>query len=341
MRELEVTCPLPAQLDFDGALRTGQALSNLPMANSYRFDFSRIKFYEPFGMLYLAALLRQFRNMRKQSRFFADGYEGQGYPAFMCFFQAFGLKVGNVPGTLQGNSQYIPITNLSVSDLRLEATRTYEDEQETIEKKSSQLASVLIRQANVPLHDTLSYSLREIFRNVTEHSKAEEIWYAAQYWQENGWVELCILDEGVGIRATLERNPHLTIQSDIDALRLAILPGISGSAFRGGRKQRNNIWANSGYGLFMTCQLCQKGGSFAILSGNTGILIENDRQTQVESNFRGTAIRLKFFVPKIAELNDSLEDLRNRGALIAGTLKQAANVTASMSSRMLIGKNKK
>jgi nitrate/nitrite-specific signal transduction histidine kinase len=53
------------------------------------------------------------------------------------------------------------------------------------------------------------YSLAEILRNFLEHSQAQELWYAAQYWQSRNWVELATLDEGIGIRRSLARKPPL------------------------------------------------------------------------------------------------------------------------------------
>lgn len=339
MSEAEVVFSLPSRLDIDGAVHAAHSLKNLPEVNLYRLDFSNLKFVEPFGMIYFAIQLRQFRQANPQRKFKAEHYKNHGYAAHMGFFKTFGLDFGNDPGEASGSIQYVPITCLTLSDLEREASSQYEDERETIERRSMTLASVLVRQDDGPLHETLSYSLREIFRNVFEHSEADVIWYAAQYWPENGWVELCVLDEGLGIRASLERNPHLTINSDLDALQLAMLPGISGVAFKGGPKQRKDAWANSGYGLFMTSQLCQRGGSFAIISGQGGVQMQSDVQSQFACSFHGTAIRMKFYVPQIAELNKALEELRHLGADIAGTLKQSANITASMSSRMLIGNN--
>lgn len=339
MSEGEVTFTLPPRLDLEGSLEATRLLQQVPMAKLYKLDFSKLQFVEPFGMLFFATQLRQFREANPQSRFLAEDYKKHSYAAYMGFFQTFGLNFGNVPGQAPGNSQYAPITCLSLEEFKQEAASKYEDEREAIERISMKLASVLVRQDSGPLYETLSYSLREIFRNVIEHSEAVAIWYAAQYWPEKGWAELCVLDEGVGIKASLERNPHLTITSDIDALKGALLPGISGVAYKGGPKQHKGIWANSGYGLFMTSQLCQRGGSFVITSGQGGFLMRSEGQHSFVSAFQGTAIRMQFYVPTIQELSKTLDELRQLGAEIAGTLKQNANITASMSSRMLVSKH--
>lgn len=334
----DIVLALPPRLDIQGALKATALLNDLPEANFYRFDFSKLNFVEPFGMLYFAAQLRNFRRANLHCRFKAENYQQLSYAAHMGFFQAFGLNFGKEPGEAPGNAHYVPITCISLKELEREAASKYEDERETLERISMELATVLVRDNSGPLHETISYSLREIFRNVLEHSGADSIWYAAQYWPATGWVELSILDEGAGIASTLARNPHLQITCDLEALQLALLPGVSGVAFKGGPKQRKDAWANSGYGLFMTSQLCLRGGSFAVMSGHAGLMLQNQEQSQLECTYNGTAIRLQFHVPEIQELSLSLEELRQRGADIAGTLKQNANITASMSSRMLVGK---
>lgn len=333
----DTTLTLPKRLDLDGALSAVAALKALPAMERYRIDFSEINFVEPFGMLFFATVLRQFRRSNYKIRFLADGYKQHHYAAHMGFFKAFGLDFGKEPGEAPGNAQYVPITPLAVDELRREAINHHEDERETIERRATGLATLLTRQDSGPLQETLSYSLREIFRNVLEHSGADTIWYAAQFWPEKGAVELCILDEGIGIGKSLRRNPHLTIQTDHDAIELALLPGISGVAFRGGPKQRKDPWANSGYGLFMTSQLCRRGGSFVAISGNGGVRVSEAGEERIDCRMDGTAIRLQLQTENIGALGRSLEELRNIGAKIAGELRHEANITASMSSRMLFG----
>lgn len=336
----EAFLAFPERLDLQGTLHVGAQLAELPEVDLYRVDFSNLGFVEPFGLLYIASKLRRYRQCHRNSRFKAEHFQHLEYAAHMGFFQAFGLNHGKGPGEAAGSMQYVPITCLSLKELRQEAASHYEDIRETIERVSMNLASVLVRCDSGSLHETISYSLREIFRNVLEHSGADSIWYAAQYWPAKGWVELSVLDEGVGIAATLARNPHLTQTSDFDANRAALLPGVSGVAFKGGPKQRRGHWANSGYGLFMTSQLCLRGGTFVLISGNGGLILENHEQSNLNSAFKGTAIRLQFHVPDIRDLSGALEELRQRGAEIAGTLKQSANISASMSSRMLISKSR-
>lgn len=324
-----------SRLDLWGAIEAAHALWALPLAQVYVVDFAALDWVEPFGMLFFARQLRAFADKRKPARCRAINHERQGYAAHMGFFQSFGLSFGKAPGEAFGNMQYVPMTGLTIVELQREAGEQFADVREIIERRCTNLAAILTRNEGENIQDTLSYSLREIFRNVLEHSRADTIWYAAQYWPSKQLVELSILDQGVGVRRSLSRNPHLAIQNDEDAVRFALLPGVSGVAFKGGPRQRKDEWTNSGYGLFMTSQLCARGGSFMICSGRRGLLLKNGSETTFDVGFDGTALRLEICIPEVRGLNEELDNLRKHGAMLAGELRQTANLTASMSSRML------
>ncbi|WP_063888780.1 hypothetical protein [Burkholderia stagnalis] len=323
------------RLDLNGAVETSRELCLFPEASLYTIDFGPLEWVEPFGLLFFARQLRIFSDRRKPNRCRAINHHVHGYAAHMGFFQSFGLDFGNDPGEAPGNTRYVPITSSRIADLEREAVENCVDVRDVIERKCATLATVLTHNEEGDVQNTLGYSLREIFRNVLEHSQADTIWYAAQYWPSKEVVELSILDQGVGVRKSLSRNPHLSIHDDEDAIRFALLPGVSGVAFRGAPRQRRDVWANSGYGLFMTSQLCSRGGSFMICSGTSGLLLKNGVESKFPVDFEGTALRLQIYVPQIRGLNEELEDLRKRGATIAGELRHTANLTASLSSRML------
>lgn len=325
----------PSRLDLVGSIEAVRQLQALPHVQRYIVDFSNLKWVEPFGMLYFARQLRTFADERRPARCRAINHEKHGYAAHMGFFQSFGLSFGNSPGAANGSDRYIPMTDLRIRDLHVEAGQGACDVREVIEMRAAEMAAVLARGEAGRVQATLSYSLREILRNVVEHSNADYIWYAAQYWPGNQLVELSILDQGIGVRRSLSRNPHLRIEDDVTAIRLALLPGISGAAYEGRKPTRNDEWANSGYGLFMTSQLCARGGSFMICSGDAALLLERDEETVLPARFAGTALRLGIYVPEIGNLNEMLSAFNKRGEEIAGQNVPAARPSASKSSRML------
>jgi len=273
----EIVFPV-GRLDLEGALSASLELEQLPPADLYTIDFAQLNWVEPFGMLYFARQLRAFGNRRKPARCRAINHERHGYAAYMGFFQAFGLSFGNSSGQAPATDRYIPLTEVLIRNLHIEAGQSSVDVREVIEGRARQMAAVLARSEGGHVHQTLSYSLRELLRNVVEHANADHLWYCAQYWPNKAQVELAIVDHGCGILSTLSRNPHLNIRTDEEALRLALLPGVSGVAFKGARPRRTDEWANSGYGLFMTSELCARGGSFMICSGSTAVLRKGNRE---------------------------------------------------------------
>jgi hypothetical protein len=147
-------------------------------------------------------------------------------------------------------------------------------------------------------------------------------------------VELAFLDTGCGVVHSLSRNPHLNIESDSHALELSLMPGISGVAYKGSRKQRHDAWANSGYGLYMTSRLCRNGGSFFICSGGAGLLLEGDKKTYFKPSFSGTAIRLILRTDQLGRLTDMLSQLRRESTQIRRDLG-GVPLTPSVASQML------
>jgi hypothetical protein len=145
---------------------------------------------------------------------------------------------------------------------------------------------------------------------VIEHSESGQFGLCAQYWPEKNKVSLAILDRGIGLRQSLAQNPHLSVLNDIDAVKLAILPGISGKAYQGAKIDDTNIWANSGYGLYMTSQICKLGGSFILTSGSKGIFLSEKHERLFDIRSQGTALNLTLNTDKLESLSIMLAKLR-------------------------------
>ena len=159
--------------------------------------------------------------------------------------------------------------------------------------------------------------------------------YCAQYWPNKHLVEIAILDTGIGIRASLSRNPYLTVETDRDALNLSLLPGVSGKVYKGKITNPYDEWENSGFGLYLTSRLCGRGGSFFMCSGDAGILLKDNKKHYASTAFNGTAIRLKLRTNHAQTLKQLLRHFLREGDQIARTLSDISPVTASRASRML------
>lgn len=308
--------------------------------SSLCLDFEHLGRSEPLGMLLFSAALKayrvQMREERPDIRFRAIGHQGKSYQAHMGFFKMFGLDFGSAPDEAAGSGRYEPIRYLDLQECEREAANEYSDVREIIERRCLGLAGMLVRDDMPDVIETLGYSLREIVRNALEHAGVDGIWYCAQYWPTRDLVELALVDQGVGIRASLARNPNLSLQSDGDALQHAIRPGVSGVAFKGARKQRiDDEWRNSGYGLYMTSRLAGVEGEFFVGSGDAGLTFSRGEAAANAFEFQGTAISMRIRPSKVGSLHDELAKLRQQA--ITGTREglQTQQGTASMSSVML------
>jgi hypothetical protein len=335
---------IPSRLTPVELLPFSTQLRATAVEESYLLDFRGVGHVEPFGMLFLAALIRQFVRSRRQlqgknCQIRVANFADKQYASWMGLFKSFGLDHGNDPGEASGSGTYIPLTRLTVSRIIGEARDEYVHHGEVIEAEARRIAQILTRTESSDLTKTLTYAVREIMRNVVEHGDTSHIWYAAQYWPTKNRVEVSILDEGVGLLPSLQRNPRITVDSNQKAIFMALQPGISGVA-KERRRRSDGDWVNSGYGLFMTSSLCQLGGDFTICSDTDALRLDAGGSRFLDCAFQGVAIRMVLDTSKIKDVDSSLSELRDRGQAIAkGLGSEDSELTASKMSRMLSNKS--
>lgn len=325
---------IPQNLSLKNAINFCNRLWKLEEDENFEFDFGRLGRVEPFTMAYVANELKRFATTYS-GRCRAINYENHSYAAHMGFYKAFGLKHGKNPGEATGSSTYIPLTILRVEDIKKEAALRGEHIGDVLEEKSKQIAQMLIQQQKGDLVDTLTFSIREIMRNVVEHSSSEIIEYCAQYWPTKNLVEVAVLDTGIGIRKGIERNPYLKIETERDALHLSLLPGISGKMYKGIKERKHDEWQNSGFGLYMTNRICRNGGSFFIVSNDSSVLLSSDGKEDIECNYKGTALRLQIDTNSITKYRDMLSRFRQEGYETAKRFSGDDAIKPSIASTML------
>jgi anti-sigma regulatory factor (Ser/Thr protein kinase) len=305
--------------------------------NEVVIDFSNMSRIEPFAMVYVAKYIREFNRRNKNTVVSCRGHQTKDYAANMAFFRAFGLRHGREPNCVDGNDRFVPYTILRIQTIVDEATKEWEVEQEIIERRSAHLAEILAQQNTGNLVDALTFSIREIMRNIYEHSKSKSIEYCAQYWPYYSKVEIAIVDHGIGLKVSLKNNPHVQIATHSDAIQQALMPAISSKNYKGAIIDTNDPWHNSGFGLYMINRICRLGGSFLICSGDHGIKLDENGKEHINLPHlcRGTAVRMVLNTDKLAELNSMLAKFRNDGYEIAKQIKGVGMYEASAASQML------
>lgn len=300
-------------------------------------DFSFMGRIELFSMAYVAKHIRDFNRNNKNTTVQCTGYQNKEYASNMAFFRAFGLKHGREPNCKDGNSSFVPFTILRIQTIVDEASKEWKEAQDVIEKRSEHLAKILSREEDGNLVDALTFSIREIMRNVLEHSRSRSIEYCAQFWPTYNKVEIAIIDNGIGLRQSLSANPFIQVQSDSDAIQQALMPAISSKNFKGARIDRDNPWHNSGFGLYMISRICRLGGSFLICSGDHGIVLSEHGKQHIDLGHQtnGTAVRMVLNTRKLTGLNQMLSKFKDDGYEIAKEIKGVGMYTASAASQML------
>ena len=165
----------------------------------------------------------------------------------------------------------------------------------------------------------IRYIVSELVRNVFEHSESKiGAILCAQYYKKSNTIRLGIVDRGVGIKQTIS-NSYPTTKNDVDAIKLALTPGITGTTKRiGGTAQ------NVGAGLFFIKTIAKTNRDFFMIYSGKGMykLLKTNTKQQVRlyanpqrdkhstSNrfpfWQGTAIGIDLNLDSREEFNDLL-----------------------------------
>ena len=161
-----------------------------------------------------------------------------------------------------------------------------EDASVIIENESSKIIAALFGAKHCQGVEALIYCLREAIRNCYEHSRADKYYILGQTWN-NGKSELVILDYGSGLLRSLNKK-YNSINSESDAIELAVMPGVSETDFTG-----KNRYTNSGFGLYVLCQLAIRFGRLYVAS-NDKMVVYGKTKELYDLHSAGTMIALQF-----------------------------------------------
>jgi len=329
----------PSQCNVQAIFYFCSEINNCAGDDEVVIDFSQMMRIEPFTMVYVAKFIRDFNRKNKNTKVMCRGHKEKDYAANMGFFRAFGLKHGREPNCVDGNNRFVPFTILRVQTIIDEAlhSENWDVEQEVIERRAEHLAKILAQQEGSDLVDALTFSIREIMRNVFEHSKSKSIEYCAQYWPYYNKVEIAIVDNGIGLKTSLSNNPYIEIGSHSDAIQQALMPAISSKNYKGAIVDTNDPWHNSGFGLYMINRICRLGGSFIICTGDHGIKLDENGKEHIDlpHGCSGTAVRMVLNTSKLTALGEMLGRFRTEGYEVAKQIKGVGMYKASAASQML------
>jgi len=124
--------------------------------------------------------------------------------------------------------------------------------------------------------DVIKYVVGELVRNVLEHSKSSDgAVVAAQYYKKSNRISIGICDTGIGIWKSMHRNWHP--KTDLEAIKLALTPGITGTTRKEGGTEDN-----AGAGLFFIKSIAKIARSYFIIYSGQGeyTLLKYDKRVK-------------------------------------------------------------
>jgi len=255
----------------------------------------------------------------------------------MAFFKSFGLDHGNDLGVAKGSKTYLPITKLTRQEIIDASMIKWEDEQNVIERIAEKISKILSLQKNEEIEKTLSYSITEIMRNVFEHSESDSFLYCTQFWPSYKKVEISIIDAGIGLKNSINKNPYINAKSDKDAIQQVMMPGISSTNYKGAKIDTTSMWHNTGFGLYMTSRLARNGGEMAICSGFHCVHLDENGKEHIplEHFCSGTAVKLVIKTDMISNLSNMLRGFKLEGMAIAKQHEGVGAIDAPSASKYI------
>lgn len=117
-----------------------------------------------------------------------------------------------------------------------------------------------------PVHaNSIRYIFSELVRNVLEHARAENgAVLCAQYYTKTNTIRIGIVDTGIGIKKSINQSHFAS--SDLDAIKLALIPGVTGTTKRGGGTEQN-----AGAGLFFVKSMAHVNRDFFVIYSGSGL----------------------------------------------------------------------
>ena len=310
-------------LSTKNALDYCRTLDSIVCTGNIILDFSETGSFHPTGMLMVSSAVRAF--MRRNNldhrqirlEFGTNNSKNISYANHMGFFESMGFY-DECPFISYSSDTCIPIKKLNITDLVKEysSNGVWLEDGEIVEKEARKLAIVLGQKSN-ELVKLFTYVIREIIRNIPEHSNSKNIWICGQYWKSLDLAEIAILDEGIGIYNSLKSNVHyreIVDNNEFGALHLAVKPGVSRTFAPGEKNKDASVWANSGFGLFMVKGICTMlDGRLDLLSKTKGIRCFPDATKGVYTALPGTVIGIRLKPSKVKKADELFKTIRLLG----------------------------
>ncbi len=190
------------------------------------------------------------------------------------------------------SGNYLPIARISGTE---SLGKQRESSYKHIEDQYRELIFNCFRNIKDKLSNAIAFFLSELIENAKDHSDANNFYIFAQYWPALKEFELCLMDDGIGLKGSLSKI-HPQITTDERAVREVIQRQLSARI-----SDKESL---PGTGLANTIRIVSNKelqSSFTLLTGNFGYSCSNDFCKWVELGtltVQGTLINIRIKEPQ-------------------------------------------
>lgn len=231
-------------------------------------NLENITWIEPIGI----AILKLFQDTNPQAEISLTGHE-----SVVSYCNTI------LQGSLSSNNTYTPFISFN-DEIDVIA--------DNITNKIINNANNLLDEEKDDLSKYLKYLIREMMSNVVSHSQSPIGGFiTAQYYPTKKKVQIIIIDNGIGLQASLAQK--YTLDNEADAIQKAMEKNVTGS---NPFATYNNVQKHAGLGLFFLSKIIEKTqGNLLIVSNST--IYKNSPTTfkELNTDFQGTLIAFEIF----------------------------------------------
>ena len=254
-------------------------LDNVQLGDTIVIDITKISFATPVLILPLSSIIANLQN---------SGHDvtiqgGSSYLQTVLFPNGFNaLDRENWADSLNyyRTGTYLPICQIPAG----------ESETGIRDRLLTVFGSIMLQQLNITgqLLTAIRYLISETMDNIVEHARVSNGWIMVQNYPSKCFLDICILDRGVGIRGSYINNHIGEIPNDQIALRQAI-----------NGQSTKQIAETRGYGINTSRRMLVDGikGKFFLFSGSAFYIYTNDLEqiTPLERfySWKGTMLALR------------------------------------------------
>ncbi len=247
-------------------------------------DLHRLSFVHPFLILPICSFISKLKqyNVTVGIRY---GAATRSYLETVLFPEGFNaMNTSNWDRQLSNfqNKTYLPICQIPAArgtiKVREQLLATFENILLYQLKLTGQMISVV------------KYLISEAMDNIVEHANVSNGWIMVQNYPNKGFLDICILDTGLGLLGSYKAFDIAGINTDIDALEQAI----NGNSTK-------QITETRGYGIDTSRRMLVDGlkGKYFLFSGSAFYIYTNELEqiTPLNSNVKWTGTMLALRVP--------------------------------------------